>query len=168
MKDTKHLSADLPNSLPGTRYPASLVFRKSTSILHTAASRDQAEGAAVATLRSQLRADHGLWGSVDPYSARLNKWAWLPTVTLLLNVLRGGARQPGPLVPHPQGSGKYKPSCPDAPQACLEACYLWVTSVFIICLRGGRQQSLSLALWQETSMTTKLPNVGHLVLLSQG
>lgn len=66
---TKHLCADLPNSLPGPRHPMSLAFQMSTSIHHTVASRDQEEGAVVAMLRSQLRADCSLWGSVDSYSS---------------------------------------------------------------------------------------------------
>lgn len=45
-----------------------LAFPMSTSICHTVASGDQ-EGTAVAMLRSQLRADCSLWGSVDSYSS---------------------------------------------------------------------------------------------------
>lgn len=72
--------------------------------------------------------------------SRSNKWAWLPTVTLLLNVLRRGAWQPGThlfLILRGQASTSpphhvYLHHCPDSPQACAEAGYLQVPSVFII------------------------------------
>lgn len=82
---------------------------------------------------------------------RPNKWAWLPTVTLL-SVLRGGAWQPGAhwfLILRGQASTSPPRHvclhyCPDVPQACAEACYLQVPALCLYHLPwDGRQQSRS-------------------------
>lgn len=118
-----------------------LAFPMSTSICHTVASGDQEEGTAVAMLRSQLRADCSLWGSVDSYSSGQTSGPGF--LLSLSSSVSCGVEQPGAylfLILRGQASTSplhhvYLHQCPDGPQACAEAGYLQVPSVFIICPR---------------------------------
>lgn len=147
---TKHLNTDLPNSLPGPRYPMSSAFWMSTSVNHNVAFwRPGRRGCGGGYARESAESRPWPMGKCRFLLSRPNKWAWLPTVSLLLDVLRGGAWQPGAhlfLILRGQASTSpphhvYLHHGPDSPQPALRlatcGCPLYHLP------EEGRQQSLS-------------------------